>query len=200
MNELYVKMLQDLKDNRWSVLKIEKHLGFANGILGKVAAGKANLSAEKDKQFHEFYSQYGANKVLFEDATGPNKPQDEKYQEELKATIERLSKENAELRKLTNNDLFTFGTAITKEEKGAKTKSISPISEEGSKVLAIADGIDKQEAALKAQIASIRAEKLPDHRNTSMGKRSWEIEQKNRVNELLKQIEELNGHSKPEKK
>src|SRR6185503_3396967 len=142
-----------------------------------------NLSAEKDKQFHEFYSKYGANKTFLE-ATDSVKSPDEKYAEELKATIERLSKENEDLRRLTNNDLFTYNKSITKQEQGGKIKSISPVSEEGIKVLAIADGIDQQEASLKAKIASIRAEKLPDYRNTPMGKKSWQIEQNNKINEL----------------
>lgn len=38
------------------------------------------------------------------------------------------------------------------------------------------------------QIAEIRAEKIPAHRNTSIGKKSWEIEQLNRIGELKKQI------------
>ena len=41
---------------------------------------------------------------------------------------------------------------------------------------------------IKKQIEAIRAEKIPAHRNTSMGKRSWEIEQKNRIAELQKQL------------
>ena len=44
------------------------------------------------------------------------------------------------------------------------------------------------EDQVKKQIEAIRAEKIPDHRNTPMGKRSWQIEQQKRIGELEKQL------------
>lgn len=44
--------------------------------------------------------------------------------------------------------------------------------------------IDRLEA--EAKIKEIQAEKIPDHRNTSIGRKSWQIEQDNRIKELKK--------------
>ena len=41
---------------------------------------------------------------------------------------------------------------------------------------------------LERQIAEIRAEKIPAHRNTSIGKKSWEIEQQNLINNLKQKL------------
>jgi hypothetical protein len=40
------------------------------------------------------------------------------------------------------------------------------------------------EGAIREQIKIIKAEKCPAYRNTSIGKKSWEIEQKKRIKEL----------------
>lgn len=42
--------------------------------------------------------------------------------------------------------------------------------------------------AIEAQIKAIQAEKIPEHRNTTMGKKAWAIEQNNRIKELQKQL------------
>lgn len=50
--------------------------------------------------------------------------------------------------------------------------------------------LDEQE--LKKQIEAIRAEKIPEHRNRStLGKKSWEAEQKQRILEIQEQINSL---------
>lgn len=38
------------------------------------------------------------------------------------------------------------------------------------------------------QIEKIREEKLPEHRNTSIGRKSWAFEQSNRIKSLQKQL------------
>jgi hypothetical protein len=48
---------------------------------------------------------------------------------------------------------------------------------------------DQENEDIKRQIAAIKAEKIPEHRNkSSFGRKSWEIEQKNRIEELQKQL------------
>lgn len=37
---------------------------------------------------------------------------------------------------------------------------------------------------LERQLKEVKEEKIPDHRNTSLGKRSWEIEQAKKVSDL----------------
>jgi len=50
--------------------------------------------------------------------------------------------------------------------------------------------LDEQE--LKKKIEAIRAEKIPEHRNRStLGKKSWEAEQKQRILEIQEQINSL---------
>lgn len=44
------------------------------------------------------------------------------------------------------------------------------------------------EEAIRAQIKAINAEKCPEHRNTSIGKKSWEMEQKKRIEALKQQL------------
>lgn len=41
---------------------------------------------------------------------------------------------------------------------------------------------------IEKQIAEIRKEKIPAHRDTVFGRKSWKIEQDKRINELLKQL------------
>ncbi len=62
------------------------------------------------------------------------------------------------------------------------------------------DGIPKQltkistipvsefNSAIEEQIKAIRAEKCPDHRNTSLGKKVWEKEQRDKITELSQQL------------
>jgi hypothetical protein len=48
---------------------------------------------------------------------------------------------------------------------------------------------DQENEDIKRQIAAIKAEKIPEHRNkSSFGRKSWEMEQKNRIEELQKQL------------
>lgn len=44
-----------------------------------------------------------------------------------------------------------------------------------------------QEDILK-QIAAIKAEKIPTHRDTSLGRKVWELEKKQRISDLEKQL------------
>ena len=46
------------------------------------------------------------------------------------------------------------------------------------------DTIKSENDLIYEQIAAIRAEKIPPHRNTSLGKKSWDIEQQKRIDEL----------------
>ena len=45
---------------------------------------------------------------------------------------------------------------------------------------------------IEAMIAAIKAEKIPEHRaKTTMGRKSWELDQKKRVQELQQQLNNL---------
>lgn len=45
-----------------------------------------------------------------------------------------------------------------------------------------------EKEAILAQISAIKAEKCPDHRNTSLGRKSWQIEQDKRIQELQNKL------------
>jgi len=47
------------------------------------------------------------------------------------------------------------------------------------------------ENSIEAQIEAIKAENVPPHRNTAWGKKSWQIEQDQKIAELEKQLAEL---------
>lgn len=42
---------------------------------------------------------------------------------------------------------------------------------------------------VEGQIKAIQAEKIPEHRNTPLGRKAWTIEQQNRINELKTSLE-----------
>ena len=52
-------------------------------------------------------------------------------------------------------------------------------------------GVDKLRANILEQIAEIRKEKLPPHRTSFYGKKSWQAEQDDKVKELEKQLDEI---------
>jgi hypothetical protein len=45
-----------------------------------------------------------------------------------------------------------------------------------------------QSGDILAQIKAIRAEKVPDHQNTALGRKSWKLEQDRRIKELENQL------------
>ncbi len=48
------------------------------------------------------------------------------------------------------------------------------------------NNVDVEE--IKKQIAAIRAEKIPSHRSSVLGRKSWEREQQDKINKLMKQL------------
>lgn len=44
--------------------------------------------------------------------------------------------------------------------------------------------VKEKSASILEQIAAIEAEKIPEHRDTRLGRRSWQQEQENRIQEL----------------
>lgn len=50
----------------------------------------------------------------------------------------------------------------------------------------VSDNMDNQE--ILAQIAAIRAEKIPELRNTTLGRKSWNIEQEKKIAELKSKL------------
>lgn len=56
MQDLIVTMLETLKkDKNLSVHRVERDLGFSNGLLGKAAKGDSNLSDDKLGQLGKYY-------------------------------------------------------------------------------------------------------------------------------------------------
>lgn len=56
MQDLIVIMLDTLKkDKNLSVHKVERDLGFSNGLLGKAAKGDSNLSDDKLSKLGKYY-------------------------------------------------------------------------------------------------------------------------------------------------
>lgn len=49
------QILADLKTKKFSTAKVEKALGFSNGLLGKAASGKTVLSKEKSDILERFW-------------------------------------------------------------------------------------------------------------------------------------------------
>lgn len=125
MNEVISKMLSSLKGNRWSKMRIEKALNFANGTLGKAEKGLINLTPEKEKQFHEFYAKYGTFQSVSLEAAGVDT--DPRYQQ--------LLKENALLRSHLN-------AYAAKEEAYKKAFGSQEGMKEASKLLS--DAMKKQ--------------------------------------------------------
>lgn len=69
------------------------------------------------------------------------------------------------------------------EEIFPKSKPIKEVLKEGSDTIA--------KAGIEAAIAAIKAEKIPEHRNkSSLGRKSWESDQRKRIQELEKQLNE----------
>ncbi len=49
-------------------------------------------------------------------------------------------------------------------------------------------GDPKEKMEIYQKIAAIRAEKIPDYRNTSLGKKVWQKEQDDKIRELQKKL------------
>lgn len=58
MDSKLESVLQSFRMVKYPVSKIEKDLGFSNGLLGKVAKGQSNLSQEKAEKLIEYYDSY----------------------------------------------------------------------------------------------------------------------------------------------
>lgn len=48
--------------------------------------------------------------------------------------------------------------------------------------------MNEHNSAIEEQIKAIKAEKCPDHRNTSLGKKVWEKEQRDKITELSQKL------------
>lgn len=182
MNEVISKMLRDLKENRWSKLKIETALGFANGTLGKVEKGLINLTPDKEKQFHDFYATFGAFKTVIVDTRTPNP--DEKFEKRIE---EYLNHPNnilfrRDLSKKLNEDLFDYGKSVMKMENGEVTR-INPISSEGQKVLNLAE---KQR--IEGRIAEVEHELKNPPKNPLIGMANWIKVREQEITKLKKQL------------
>lgn len=80
-----------------------------------------------------------------------------------------------QLKSKTSVDMKNFNKVLNETPKEVK--------QEVSEML---DNFDNEE--IQKQIAAVKAEKIPPERNTPLGKKIWEKEQSNRINELKKQL------------
>lgn len=99
MEKRIEQILKDLKGIKLTAQKIEEEVGFSNGLLGKAAKGKCNLSEEKMKLLEGFYF----SKLKVKDLPEDTEPET--------SELDNLKKENAELR-----------VQIKKLEKALKTE------------------------------------------------------------------------------
>src|SRR5689334_1145746 len=58
MSHEILKIINDFKDKKIAVSKIEADLGFSNGLLGKVARGDTGLSSEKLKKLTDYHLEH----------------------------------------------------------------------------------------------------------------------------------------------
>lgn len=82
-------------------------------------------------------------------------------------------------------------TELPKEEKGMKLDKFKKIIAETTPEtkLMVSDMLDKLDnSSILFQIKTIEAEKIPADRNTSLGRKSWNIEQINRIKELKNKL------------
>jgi len=72
-----------------------------------------------------------------------------------------------------NQDMAELGVATYKTTETGEVERIDPLSDKGE---------------ILQQIAAIKAEKIPAHRDTLLGKKSWQAEQQKRISELQNKL------------
>lgn len=156
-------LIQALKsdlDKGFSKSDLERLIGLPKNSLSGIIAGHKCLSKKSELKVQRFMESEKPN---------PLELVLDKYTPKVSAVMD---------------DIFMHGTAISKtsvDEMGeVKTERIDPISEEGFNI--------QGRMAIEAQIKAIEAEKLPKGRDTHIGRKSFKIEQQNRINELKKQL------------
>lgn len=147
---------------------------------------------------------------------GPRKGAGRKPGEELKKAVTIYVKESSIerhggelflkeiLSKVAEGELWPIpaGESMTQAQKNQEKKEIlkraNPITEDQAIALHNAENKDQMtqvfpmrqihNGEIMAQIAAIRAEKIPKDRDTVMGRKSWELDQRKRIEELQNQL------------
>jgi len=92
-----LKMIVALKAIKLPVSKIEKELGFSNGLIGKAAKGSTELSEEKFTELSDYFDKKvglqkpAATKLVVDETGIKEKPSDEKIKS-LRLTMDKLNK------------------------------------------------------------------------------------------------------------
>jgi vacuolar-type H+-ATPase subunit I/STV1 len=160
-----IELIGELVANRFSLHKIEKDLDIANGTLGKVMAGRLQLS---DINYRKIQSYFIA-KLLKMEPDADIQQKLEKF-EELKNRVIELEKENISL----------------KAQLNAMQPISKPFKESSSLIPAPLEAAKNDE--ILAKIKAIRDEKCPKERDTPIGRKSWELDQKKRIEELKQKL------------
>lgn len=103
-------------------------------------------------------------------------------EKEINALLDKVYSENKDEVKKCVADVTDFGMSISKHENG-KIVHVPLDSEEAEEIQ-----IKAHNEEIQKQITAIQKETIPSHRNTSIGKKVWEIEQSKRISELRSKL------------
>jgi hypothetical protein len=153
-----------------------------SAICKKVGIDKGNFSRYKKDGIPEKYLQpimkiimplgFTLDEVIADNNKPENKKEIEAKRQQSLATIKKDYLQplpGSDVSELINRDIRELGLGIYKTEKDGSKTYIDPLSDKGE---------------ILQQIAAIKAEKIPEHRNTPMGRRVWVKEQQKRIAEL----------------
>jgi transcriptional regulator with XRE-family HTH domain len=108
MKERVSQILKDFKANKIAAQNIEKELGISNGLLGKAAKGKTNLSDEKMKLLEKYYAKLKPINVKVETVI-----------EKLPAPVQEVPKKVAEKIQVENHFIKTKAVGQTIAKVGS---------------------------------------------------------------------------------
>lgn len=152
----YIASLKDDLANGFSKRDLEVLIGLPKNSLASILTNKRTLSLKSQLKIKRWNESEKPDplELSFEKKV-------EKVLDNNKSEIDKVVNDSAEL-----------GVSIYKTTDNG-IKHVDPLSDEGDMVMQIAD-----------QIKAIRAEKIPEHRNTRIGRISWNDEQQKRISEL----------------
>lgn len=99
--------------------------------------------------------------------------------EDAKVLLVSIPTDYAEVKPLTFAKPHKKPRESAYVDPGAEVQLTSECSYDSPKI---------DEEAIREQIKAIKSEKCPAHRNTSIGKKSWQMEQDKRIQELENQL------------
>lgn len=174
-----IKSLKLLTIEGVKLKDIENEIGLPKNNLAGILNGSKIFPKKWTTRIEEYLQSYKKKKVVFvEDGNGNWETLDGR-----KCKLVWLD----ELDKITK-DFLTSEKAVFKMENvgfAIPTKNVSgyPVTVTVTKKDHYVDNSE-----IEKQIAAVKAEKIPPERNTTLGKKIWQKEQENRINELKLQI------------